>query len=334
MQMRRRFSETPERFAAFHSIFLIVQTANAHHANGGTVTTNDSSDDNSTTLPRRQLGQYLKENRLGAGLKLEEVAPLMQWSASKLSRIEAGKSPNVRVVDVEALCRIYDIEDAEVVAGLIGLAKESTGKSWWQAYDDIMSGNFDLYVGMESSAKCIQIFRPDTPSGLFQTPAYARAADRIYFSDITDEELDRRIELKTKRQALISRRTNAPTIELILQEGALRTVLGGPQVMSDQLFHLANMPINVTVRILPFTAGFPLGTAPGPFTILDFGRDAKGREVSPTVVYIESYAGDMYLERTKDVRRYRQAYSAMQQSSLDIASSKRLLRQVAKEFRA
>ena len=298
------------------------------------MTTNDSSDDNSTTLPRRQLGQYLKENRLGAGLKLEEVAPLMQWSASKLSCIEAGKSPNVRVVDVEALCRIYDIEDEEVVAGLIGLAKQSAGKSWWQAYDDIISGNFDLYVGMESSAKHIQIFRPDTPSGLFQTMAYAREADRIYFSDISDEELDRRIELKTKRQALITRKINTPTIELILQEGALRTVLGGPEVMSDQLIHLANMPINVTVRILPFTAGFPLGTAPGPFTILNFGQDSKGREVSPTVVYIESYAGDMYLERAKDVRRYRHAYNVIQQASIDVASSKRLLRQAAKEYRA
>lgn len=96
------------------------------------MTTNDSSDDNSTTLPRRQLGQYLEENRSAAGLKLEDVAPLMQWSTSKLSRIEAGKCPNVRVVDVEALCRIYDIEDEKVMAGLIGLAKQSAGKSWWQ----------------------------------------------------------------------------------------------------------------------------------------------------------------------------------------------------------
>lgn len=141
MQMHRRFSETPERLAALHSVFRTVQTANAHHANGGTVTTNESSEDNSTTLPRRQLGQYLKENRLAAGLKLEDVAPLMQWSASKLSLIEAGKSPNVRVVDVEALCRIYDIEDEEVIAGLVGLARQSAGKSWWQAYDDIISGN-------------------------------------------------------------------------------------------------------------------------------------------------------------------------------------------------
>ncbi|MBY8860649.1 helix-turn-helix domain-containing protein [Nocardia sp. CA2R105] len=332
--MHRRFSETPERFAAFHPILRTVQTAIAHHANGGTVTTNDSSDDNSTTLPRRQLGQYLKENRLGAGLKLEEVAPLMQWSASKLSRIEAGKSPNVRVVDVEALCRIYDIEDEEVVAGLIGLAKQSAGKSWWQAYDDIISGNFDLYVGMESSAKHIQIFRPDMPSGLFQTAGYAHGVDRVYFPSITEEELARRIELKTKRQALITRKTNPVTIELIIQEGALRTVVSGPDVMRDELLHLANMPINVTVRVLPFEVGFPAGLPTGPFTILDFGQDAKGRDVSPTVVYIESYAGDMYLERAKDVGRYRQAYSVIQQSSLDVASSKRLLRQVAKEFRA
>lgn len=104
--------------------------------------------------------------------------------------------------------------------------------------------------------------------------------------------------------------------------------------MIAALLHLANMPANVTVGVLPFRAGFPIGTPLGPFTILDFGRDKKGREISPTVVYIESYAGDMYLERATDVVRYRQGYSVIQQASLDVASSKRLLGQAAKEYRA
>jgi len=52
------------------------------------------------------------------------------------------------------------------------------------------------------------------------------------------------------------------------------------------------------------------------------------------VIYIESYAGDMYLERVKDVSRYRRAYDVIMRSSLDVASSKSLLRQIAREYRA
>lgn len=300
--------------------------------NGGTVT---NDDDAGTTLPRRQLGQYLKDARNSLNLTLEDVAPRIQWSISTLSRVESGKSPSVRIADVEALCRIYELEDPVVVAGLVGLAKQSTGPSWWQAYDDIIGGStFDLYVGMESSSRSLRVFRPDIPSGLFQTAAYAREIERLYVPGITEEELDRRIELRAKRQALITRKTNPATIELIIGEGALRTVVGGPDIMEDELLHLAAMPASVTVLVLPFDAGFPAGIPTGPFTILDFGKDSKGREVSPPVVYIESYAGDIYLERLKDVARYRQAYSVIQQSCLDVASSKRLLRQAAKEFRA
>lgn len=291
-------------------------------------------EDSSTTLPRRQLGRYLKEARLGVGLRLEDVAPLMQWSASKLSRLEAGKSPSIRVLDVEALCRIYDIDDPEVIAGLVGLAKQSTGKSWWQAFDDVISGNFDLYVGLESSAKKLSVFRPDMLSGLFQTPDYARALSRVYFQNLTEEELERHVQLRRRRQKPLTRKTSPLPVDLIVQEAVLRTVVGSPAVMAEQLRYLADFPVNVTVRVLPFTAGFPVGPATGPFTILDFGQDPRGRDISPTVVYIESYAGDLYLERDKDVARYRHAYSVMQQAALDVGDSKRLLRHTAREFRA
>jgi len=257
----------------------------------------------------------------------------MQWSSSKLSRVERGLSPNVRVLDIEALCSIYGVDD-ELQDVMVALAQQSAGKSWWQAFDDVMSVNFDLYVGLESSAKQLLVFRPDMPSGLFQTTDYARGIDSVYYPNIADDELDRRVQLKTKRQATITRKTKPASVDLVVHEAALRTVVATPEVMADQLRHLADMPANVRIRILPFTSGFPAGLPTGPFTILDFGQDAKGREVAPTVVYIESYAGDMYLERVKDVSRYRQAYNVILQSALDVASSKSLLRQMAREYRA
>lgn len=261
-------------------------------------------------------------------MNLEDVAPLLQLSVSTLSRIERGLT-GVRVPDVEALCRIYGIDDAEVVAALVGLARQSAVKNWWQEFDDVMFRGFNLYVGLESSARQLTVYRPDIVSGLFQTPGYARAVERGFMPDEPEDVRDRRIQLKKKRQALITRRTNPAGADLVVHESVLRTVVGGAQVMREQLHHLANMPINVTVSVLPFAAGFPTGLPTGPFTILDFGRNTKARANSPTVVYIESYAGDMYLERDKDVSRYVQAYDDIRQSSLDMASSKRLIRQIA-----
>ncbi|WP_433662062.1 helix-turn-helix domain-containing protein [Nocardia sp. CA-128927] len=289
------------------------------------------SDDIETTLPRRQLGQYLREARQAANMTLEQVAPMMQWSTSKLQRVEKGQSPKVRELDVEALCRIYDVDD-DLTSALKGLAQQATVKSWWHAFDDLIEGNFNLYVGLESNAHRLALYRPDVVPGILQTPEYARVLDRAYFPDEPTEDLERRAQLRLKRQALIHRKTQPASAEFILNEATLRYVVGGPEVMAVQLHHLANMPQNVAVRIQPFSAGFPLGIAPGPFVILDFGIDAKGREAAPTVVYVESYAGDMYLERPKDVGRYRQAYNTIQQSTLDVPTSKSLLRRVAREY--
>jgi transcriptional regulator with XRE-family HTH domain len=296
------------------------------------VSDTEDADDNATTLPRRQLGQYLREARQAVGMKLDDIAPKMQWSPSKVSRFEAGKMPTVRVIDVEALIGIYGIDDPEVVAGLVGLAKQSAGKSWWQAFDDVISGNFDLYVGLESSSNKLFIFRPDMISGLFQTQDYARAVDLRYFPDIGEQELERRVELKIKRQALLKRKVNPVTVELVIHEAVLRTIVGNRAIMAAQCRFLADLPKSVTVRVLTYDQGFPAGLPTGPFTVLDFGVDSKGREIAPTVVYVESYAGDMYLERVKDVARYRQAYSVIQQCALDVAASKRLIRDLAREF--
>lgn len=290
--------------------------------------------DNSTTLPRRQLGRYLREAREAVNMNLEDVAPILQVSVSTLSRAERGLT-GIRVPDVEALCRIYGIDDPGVVAGLVSLAKQAAVKNWWQEFDDVMFRGFNLYVGLESSAKHLTIYQPNVLPGLFQIPDYARVIERVYMPDETEEARDRRIQFKTKRQALITRRTKPVSVDFVVHESVLRTVVGNSKVMRAQLNHLANMPANVTVSVLPFTAGFPAGIPTGPFIILEFGRDGRGREASPTVVYIESFAGDMYLERANDVSRYRQAYDVIRQSSLDVAASKSLIRQIAaREYNA
>ncbi|MFI9507446.1 helix-turn-helix domain-containing protein [Nocardia sp. NPDC052566] len=290
------------------------------------------SDSASSTLPRRQLGRYLRDWRTQAGLTIAEASRLMEWGASTLQRLEKGQADRIRTIDIQELCRIYGIPDT-VTDGLKGLAQQAAVKSWWHAYGDLIPENFDVYVGLEASAQQLTAYQSELVLGLLQTADYARALNRLGYPDDSDTEIERRVQLRLQRQALITRKVSPATLDVVLDESVLRRAVGGAKVMAAQLRHLADMSTrpNVSLRILPFAAGVPLGDTTGPFTVLTFGTDGKGQPIEPPVVYAEGFTGDLYLERPADVRRYLQAHVCLQRHALDVQPSRHLLRQVAKE---
>ncbi|WP_433681430.1 helix-turn-helix domain-containing protein [Nocardia sp. CA-119907] len=281
-------------------------------------------------LPRRQLGRYLRDLRQQTGLSIVQASRAIGRGSGTLQRLETGEANRIELDDIEALCHLYD--EPKMLPALKGLAQQGNERSWWHEYGDLIPSYFNLYVGLEAAAQQLAIYRPDMVSGLFQTADYARALDRAYFVHETADEIERRVRLRIKRQSLIRRRFDPASVHLILDEAVLRRVVGSPRVMADQLRYLADMPSNVTVQVLPSAAGFPLGISTGPFTILDFGLDKEGQPFEPTVIFVESYTGDIYLERPDSVRRYREAHTALQPVALNVADSKHLLRRVAKEY--
>ncbi|WP_328412537.1 helix-turn-helix domain-containing protein [Nocardia sp. NBC_00403] len=292
-----------------------------------------STDNASSTLPRRQLGRYLRDWRTQAGLTIAEASKLMEWGASTLQRLEKGQADRIRTIDIQELCRIYGIPD-ELADGLKGLAQQAAVKSWWHAYGDLIPENFDVYVGLEASAQQLTSYQSELVLGLLQTADYAWALNRLGYPNDSDAELDRRVQLRLQRQALITRKASPAIVDVVLHESVLHRVVGGAKVMAAQLRHLADFSTreNVSLRILPFAAGVPLGVCTGPFTVLEFGTDSKGQPIEPPVVYAEGFTGDLYLERCADVRRYDRAHECLQRCALDIQPSRHLLRQVAKEY--
>ncbi|MFC8528693.1 helix-turn-helix domain-containing protein [Nocardia sp. NPDC057227] len=282
-------------------------------------------------VPHRSLGRCLRGMRQEAGLSIEVAARAIGRGAGTLHRLETG-APNVvvRDADLRRLCQLY--QRADMLPVLKSLAAQGKTPLWLDEYSDQVHPTFNAYLQMEAAASSLTGYRPDMLSGLFQIPEYARALDRTYFPTDTPEEIERRVHIRRKRQRLITRDLAPMTAVLMLDEAVIRRVVGSPRVMAAQLRHLAGLPPNVRVNLLPFGAGFPLGTSSGPFTILDFASDRDGRTLEPPVVYAESYAGDIYLERDASVCRYRAAMTVMQQVALDVPSTKRLLRQVAKEY--
>ncbi|MFJ1458814.1 helix-turn-helix domain-containing protein [Nocardia sp. N2S4-5] len=296
--------------------------------------TENSSTTSGSTVPRRQLGRYLRDLRQQAGMTIAEVARLVQRGASSVQRLEAGTNERIRLCDVEEICRVVGADETTTEA-LKGLAQQGSSKSWYHQYGDLIPASFDVYMGLESAAASLSSYQELVP-GLLQTPSYAQTLNRIGHPDESDTEIARRVEMRMRRQILITRKSHPAVIDVLLAESALHRTVGDRKIMAAQLRHLANMSTrsNVTVRILPFSAGIPLGELTGPFTVLDFPTGPDGRRIEPSVVYVEGYRGAMYFEEQEDVLAYRTAYEALGRVALSPEASRHLLRKTAREYAA
>jgi hypothetical protein len=194
---------------------------------------------------------------------------------------------------------LYGIDDDTERAEFLALAALANVPSWWAAYSDVIPAWFEGYLGLEQAAAVIRSYDAQLVPGLLQTHDYARAALRLGHETASDEEVDRRVELRMKRQQVLLR-TDPVRLWAILDEAVLHRPLGGDQVMRAQLDHLikvAALP-HVTIQLLPFRIGGHLGAA-GPITILRF----RNGEL-PDLVYLEHLATASYYDKPADVVRY------------------------------
>lgn len=287
-----------------------------------------------STLPRRQLGRYLREWRSRVGLTQAAAGRLVEMSASALQRIEAGETTRLRGRDIEALCDVYGVPP-ETTSAFVGLARQANVKSWWHQYGDLIPPDFNVYVGLESVAAKIYSYQPELIPGLLQTPQYVYELIRSRQPEGPVTEWEQHVEFRAHRRTIINRRTEPVRLDVVIGEAALRRPVGSPGVMAKQLRHLADVPgqlPHVTVRVLPFAAGFPGGVSLPPFVILGFGEMTPGEPIEPPVVYLEAVVGNLYLEKPDDTANYHEAHDRLVRAALDEVASRQLLRQVAREY--
>jgi transcriptional regulator with XRE-family HTH domain len=286
-----------------------------------------------STVPRRQLGRYLRDLRGKAGLTVRAAARELERSEPTLWRIESGLV-GVRSLDVEQMCRLYGA-DEDMTKALMALARETKAKGWWQAYGDVVPEWFDLFVGLEAAAVRITWYESDLVPGLFQTEGYARALVQLDHEDAGRDEIDRWVQLRIGRQAILRRPIDPPALRVALRESVLRCSVGGPAVMAEQLRRLAEVSglSNVSLRIAPFSAGLHPGMMSGPFGVLRFPVNGGGLESEPPTVYADVYTGAIYLDKPHEVARYDRAFEAIWETSLDEGASRDLIRQAAEELR-
>jgi transcriptional regulator with XRE-family HTH domain len=286
-----------------------------------------------STVPRRQLGRYLRDLRGGQRITVKTAAEKLEWSETKLWRIETGQT-SLRSHDVELMCRIY-AAPPDLTQALMGLAKETKARGWWHAFGDVIPEGFDVYIGLEEAAAELAAYQNELVPGLLQTEQYARALISADNPGVDPEEIDRRVRLRMGRQALIRRQTAPHRLTVVLNEAIVRRPVGGTRVMAAQLDALAEAAAlpNVDLRVVPFSAGLHAGVMSGPFVILRFPRNGDGMESEPATVYVDGFTGALYLDKPHEVERYANAFGSIRDAALDEPASLGLISKAAEELR-
>jgi hypothetical protein len=275
---------------------------------------------------RMMLGAQLRRLRETADLSPETAGWRIRASRSKISRMETGRV-GFKERDVADLLDLYGVTDPRVLAGMMELASQANAQDWWAKFGDVLPDWFAPYLGLEAAASLIRTFDLQFINGLFQTKEYARAVAVIGQRGIPSSEIDRRVDVRIKRQELLTA-DRAPRVWSVIDEAALRRAVGGSDVMRGQLGHLAEMARlpNVTLQVVPFCIGGH-DAAGGSFTVLRFAEPDV-----PDVVYIEQLTGAMYLEKRSDVDHYLDVSNRLGATALSPAASMRFFADVLGEF--
>ena len=281
-----------------------------------------SNPEQNPTLRGRRLAMELQRRREATGMSREEVARQLEWSTSTIFRIETGRS-RPQPGNVRMLLELYGVTGAER-DGLIQLTREARQPGWWHSFRDVLPNPYEVYIGLEAGAASIRNFEPVVVPGLLQTADYAREIFRNGPIELDPDEVERLVEVRLARQKILTR-DDRPRLWAVIDEAVIHRVVGSAEVMRGQLRHLADAAQQgkTTIQVVPYRAGAHAGTI-GAFVILDFPE-----ATDPAVVYVETLAGDIYLEERSDVNRYTIAFDRLLAASLHPDDSVQLIEQVA-----
>jgi transcriptional regulator with XRE-family HTH domain len=268
---------------------------------------------------RRVLARQLKLLREQAGLTLEEAAPKLHFSVSKLSRIENAQV----VIDihwVKSMLDVYDVGGTRWTE-LLELAEEALQPGWWRAYG---LGN-NSYIAFETEATRVQNFFVSCVPGLMQTADYARALMQAVPVRRTAEQLDNEVAARMYRQNRFTSVENPLELVAVVDEAALYRPVGGTDVLREQLAHMAALAElgTVELHVLPTAVGAHAAVASG-FSILTFGDLGE-----PDMAYVEHALGAVSLDKDADVARARLTFERLLSDALDPAESLALIRRLA-----
>jgi transcriptional regulator with XRE-family HTH domain len=263
-------------------------------------------------VQRARLTAELQRIRRDVGKTQEEVARALDWSPSKLIRIEGG-NVGISTTDLQALLRYYGITDEARTQELAQLARGARARGWWDPYKNDLNSAYATYLGYELGASSIRSFSPLLIPGLLQTDEYASALTIEFIPNAPVAEAV--IEVRLLRQEKVFNREDPPQQHYVLDEAVIRRRVGGqrdPAIMPRQLarlLELAHRP-EVTIELIPFEKGSHFGMR-GEFTVLGFENGPAG------VLFLEnSRGGDLTVADSGEIAAYLEAFDHLRQLAL------------------
>lgn len=285
------------------------------------------------TVWRHWLADELRSLREDASRTLDEVAEVLQCSRAKVSRIELGQV-GVRPLEVEAMLSFYGVSP-EKRQQLVQFAAEARRKGWWwhefRDLDQEPASKHMEYVDYEIAATSIQTYQTIV-LGLFQTADYARAVVRAVRLDLSDDEIERHVAFRMRRQRLLDQ-DELPELWVVLDEGVLYRRVGGHKTMQRQLERLLEVADHpkVHLQVLPFDAGEHAGIDGG-FTILGYSGLGSAGTSDRDMIVLENALSDQFLRESIAVRRYLAMFEAICQAAYGSDRSKELIAEVGKRM--
>lgn len=281
------------------------------------------------TAGRFRLRSELRQRREDAGLTQEQAAAEMEWSLSKLVRIEAG-TVSISVNDLRALLGLYGVHDRAEIDEMLKLARSARQRVWWTQYRDVLAPQYLEFIGFETDASGIRCFHPTIVPGLLQTEAYARAVIAgAALTEVSDDIVEARVAVRMTRIKELFNRADPPVVSVVVDEAVLHRPVGSPEVMRGQLHHLAELATQpqVNLGVLPFRAGIHPGVY-GSFLLFDF-PDAPDE----IVLYLEQAQTQMLLrDRPAEIAEYERVFTRLQAMTLSTEESIAMLLRTAGEM--
>lgn len=284
-------------------------------------------DSASPLLQRRRLRTELRTARLDRDLTQEQVARAMDWSLSKMNRIEKAKT-GISTNDLKVLLPLYGITDKKRTQELVDLARAARRPGWWRQYSDVALPRVLELIEYESAASAVHQFETTFVPGIMQTEEYASAVlQEFHGGNMPEENVRKLVELRTARRDLLVG-TEAPKFSFLLDESIIHRVVGNSAVTSKQFRHLARtaeLP-SVTIQIVPFAAGlYP--DMEGAFEVVEFDDTDDDN-----IVYFENQLGYFVIDDPGEASRYLKDFQLIEEKSLAPADSVALLRKAAAEM--
>jgi transcriptional regulator with XRE-family HTH domain len=251
------------------------------------------------TVLRILLGGQLRRLREAKGISPRDAGDAIRASASKISRMELGRV-GFKERDVDDLLTLYGVTSADERESLMELAERANRPGWWHRYGDILPSWFEVYIGLEEAASTLRVHETRCVPELLQTEDYARAALELGRPMAPGDEIERRVSVLMRRQRILTR-PDPPQLWVVVDEAALRRVVGGQETMRAQIAALlkaASAP-DITVQVMPPPRS-AIAALAGSFSLLRFAEPSL-----PDVVYTEQLTSALYLDKPADLAVYK-----------------------------